>query len=349
MRIKAAPEGLAIVANHQTALTFREQLVGRFVQMPLGALRICQVSNQLSGKLVNAHASEVIELLSLEVEDNRAKDDRYEDATAVEYFSVHDLPPYRGPRCVSLRFRISRDSANDLLTWALSWFEFIDFRRDIVVGSFFGGHQFLGKATPKITLRCFHQPGYQIFRHSVDRSILIDFGVDRISEAICRDALDENANLPTVYRWNRTNFVDLTAVFEGRSLLHRTLQLPWRAPRKRTKLPSGELSNQQIRQSQPRDLDYFFELMATVRVSFLLGGERFHGRLNRSSVLSDVPAKATRLNRAGPGYKVIRLRRLSHTRQALQSSYPRPKSLDLPKRVVAVLPRWKLAGGLYPL
>jgi hypothetical protein len=55
--------------------------------------------------------------------------------------------------------------------------------------------------------------------------------------------------------------------------------------------------------------------MATVRVSFLLGGKRFHGRLNRFSVLSDVPAKATRVNRAGPGYKVIRLRRLSHTRQ----------------------------------
>src|ERR1700675_2344070 len=52
--------------------------------------------------------------------------------------------------------------------------------------------------------------------------------------------------------------------------------------------------------------------MATVRASFLLGGERFHGRLNRRSVLSDVPAKATRANRAGPGYKVIRLRRLSH-------------------------------------
>src|SRR3984893_2966862 len=64
--------------------------------------------------------------------------------------------------------------------------------------AFLGGHQFLGKATPKITLRCFHQPGHQIFRHPVDRSILIDFGVDRISEAICRDALDENANLPTV-------------------------------------------------------------------------------------------------------------------------------------------------------
>ena len=55
--------------------------------------------------------------------------------------------------------------------------------------------------------------------------------------------------------------------------------------------------------------------MATVRVSFLLGGERFHGRPNRSSVLSDVPAKATRVNRAGPSCKFIRLRRLSHTRQ----------------------------------
>src|ERR1700738_3634144 len=88
--------------------------------------------------------------------------------------------------------------------------------------------------------------------------------------------------------------------------------------------------------------------MATIRLSFLLGGERFHGRLNRSSVLSDVPAKATLVNRAGPGYKVIRLRRLSHTRQ-LQISYPRPKSLDILKRVVAVLPRWKLASGLQQL
>jgi hypothetical protein len=59
----------------------------------------------------------------------------------------------------------------------VSWFEFIDFRCDIVVVSLFGGHQFLGKAAPKITLRCFHQPGHQIFRHSVDRSILIDFGL----------------------------------------------------------------------------------------------------------------------------------------------------------------------------
>ena len=85
--------------------------------------------------------------------------------------------------------------------------------------------------------------------------------------------------------------------------------------------------------------------MATVRVSILLGGERFYGRLNRSSVLSDVPAKATRVNRAVPGYKVIRLRRLSHWPsvcrpqiEALQSSYPRPKSRDFLKHVVAVVP-----------
>jgi hypothetical protein len=39
--------------------------------MPLGALSICQVSNQLSGKLVDVHAPEVIDLLSLEIEDGR--------------------------------------------------------------------------------------------------------------------------------------------------------------------------------------------------------------------------------------------------------------------------------------
>src|ERR1700738_1264909 len=65
---------------------------------------------------------------------------------------------------------------------------------------------------------------------------------------------------------------------------------------------------------QFRYLDQSFELMATVRVSFLLAGKRFHRRLNRS-VLSDVPAEATRVNRAGPDHKVIRLRGLSHARQ----------------------------------
>ena len=67
-------------------LTFQEQLVGRFVQMSLGALSIWQMSNQLSGKLVDVDAFEVVELLSLEIEDSRTKDDRYVDATAVEYF-----------------------------------------------------------------------------------------------------------------------------------------------------------------------------------------------------------------------------------------------------------------------
>jgi hypothetical protein len=67
--------------------------------MPLGALSICQVSNELSGKLVNVHASEVIDLLSLEIEDGRPKDDRYVDATAVEYFSVHPIEGPRGKGC----------------------------------------------------------------------------------------------------------------------------------------------------------------------------------------------------------------------------------------------------------
>jgi hypothetical protein len=50
----------------------------------------------------------------------------------------------------------------------VSWFEFIDFRRDIVVGSPFSRHQFLQKASPKITLRGFHQPSHQIFWQSVE-------------------------------------------------------------------------------------------------------------------------------------------------------------------------------------
>lgn len=51
------------------------------------------MSNQLSGKFVNVGTFEVVELLSREIEDSRATDDRYVDATAVEYFSVHDWPP----------------------------------------------------------------------------------------------------------------------------------------------------------------------------------------------------------------------------------------------------------------
>ena len=68
------------------------------------------MSNQLSGKLVNVEAFEVVELHSLEIEDSRAKDDRYVDATAVEYFSVHNGLPLRwsppwAPRQIALTDR----------------------------------------------------------------------------------------------------------------------------------------------------------------------------------------------------------------------------------------------------
>jgi hypothetical protein len=51
------------------------------------------MSNQLSGKLVNVDAFEVVELVSRDIEDSRATDDRDVDATAVEYLSIHDWPP----------------------------------------------------------------------------------------------------------------------------------------------------------------------------------------------------------------------------------------------------------------
>src|ERR1700688_1286580 len=96
-RAKAAPKGLGNRRRSADRLTFREQPVGRFVQMPLGALSICEMSNQLSGKLVNVDAFEVVELLSLETEDSRATDDRYVDATAVEYFPSTTYLLSRGP------------------------------------------------------------------------------------------------------------------------------------------------------------------------------------------------------------------------------------------------------------
>src|SRR6202795_4223894 len=51
----------------------------------------------------------------------------------------------------------------DLARGGISWFEFIVFRRDIVVGSLFAGHQFLGKPAPKIRPRRFHQPAHRAF------------------------------------------------------------------------------------------------------------------------------------------------------------------------------------------
>src|SRR5258708_11661247 len=57
-------------------------------------------------------AYKVVKLLSLEVEDIRAKDDRYEDAATVEYFSVHDLPPIEGPPRQRLRLLGSDSETN---------------------------------------------------------------------------------------------------------------------------------------------------------------------------------------------------------------------------------------------
>ena len=53
------------------------------------------MSNQLSGKPVNVDAFEVVELLSLEIEDSRTKDDRYMDARLLNIF-----PSTAGLRCV---------------------------------------------------------------------------------------------------------------------------------------------------------------------------------------------------------------------------------------------------------
>jgi hypothetical protein len=50
------------------------------------------MSNQLSGKLVNVDSFEIVELLSLEIEDSRATDDRDMNAAAIEDVSVHKIP-----------------------------------------------------------------------------------------------------------------------------------------------------------------------------------------------------------------------------------------------------------------
>jgi hypothetical protein len=74
-----------------------KKLVSRFVQTPFGTAGICrEVTDQFTREFVDVGTFEVVELLSLEIENDRAKDDRYVDATTVEYFSVHDQPAYRG-------------------------------------------------------------------------------------------------------------------------------------------------------------------------------------------------------------------------------------------------------------
>src|SRR5260370_7027955 len=66
--------------------------------MLVGGPRVREMSDQLTGKLVNVDASQIVELLSLEVEDCRATDNRDTSATAVEDVSVHHFPFAFSPR-----------------------------------------------------------------------------------------------------------------------------------------------------------------------------------------------------------------------------------------------------------
>src|ERR1039458_3814548 len=75
-----------------------KKLVRRFVQTPFRTAGVCrEVTDQFTREFVHVGSFEVIDLLSLEIEDGRAKDDRYVDATAVKYFSVHNGLPLRWP------------------------------------------------------------------------------------------------------------------------------------------------------------------------------------------------------------------------------------------------------------
>lgn len=92
---------------------FNEKLVSRFVQTPFGAAGICrEVTDQFTREFVDVDTFEVVELLSLEIENGWAKDDRYVDAATVEYFSVHDQPAYRGAPRQRLRLLAGDSETN---------------------------------------------------------------------------------------------------------------------------------------------------------------------------------------------------------------------------------------------
>jgi hypothetical protein len=57
------------------------------------ALRARQMSNQIPGRPVKVHALEVVELLSLEIEDLPTDHLANMEAIAVEDISVHGWPP----------------------------------------------------------------------------------------------------------------------------------------------------------------------------------------------------------------------------------------------------------------
>jgi hypothetical protein len=69
-----------------------KQPVRSFVQMLIRALRVCQMTNQITGGPVKVDTLEVIELLSLEIEDLPTNYLANLNALAVEDVSVHDWP-----------------------------------------------------------------------------------------------------------------------------------------------------------------------------------------------------------------------------------------------------------------
>ena len=73
------------------------------------------MTDQFTREFVDVGTFGVVELLSLEIENGRAKDDRYVDATTVEYFSVHDQPAYRGAPQQRLRLLTGDSETNRAL------------------------------------------------------------------------------------------------------------------------------------------------------------------------------------------------------------------------------------------
>src|SRR5258707_2077901 len=91
------PEGLAFRQITRPRLTFREQLVGRFVQTLLLTARIRQMTNQVAIQLVNVRTLKIVKLLTFEAEDRVTRNHADMDAFAVEYIAVHDRPPIEVP------------------------------------------------------------------------------------------------------------------------------------------------------------------------------------------------------------------------------------------------------------
>src|SRR5258707_5068588 len=109
------PEGLAFRQISRPRLTFREQLVGRFVQTLLLTARIRQMTNQVAIQLVNVRTLKIVKLLTFTAEDRVIHDHADMDAFAVEYIAVHDRPPIERPPRQRLRLLSSDSETNRAL------------------------------------------------------------------------------------------------------------------------------------------------------------------------------------------------------------------------------------------